>query len=282
MGRAGLALLLILCVATVWVAGGVLEGMAAERRGSEELLYLPNGKHLRMMSLGQASLLADVFYIWAIQYYSNYEREDRYRYVEHVFGEVIAELDPHYVDAYWLGALILTVEARDLDAGLRLLDQGFAANPDKWILPYLAAWESYRAGEVDRAAAYFARAAGVPGAPYAVRRMQAGMVQRAGELGLALQLWREIRDDPASDAASAAIAGKQVRNLEIRIDLERLQHALQAFRNDNGRFPNSLEELRRRSYIDIVPRDPGGGEYPYDPRTGRVGTIAGRVLGDAS
>ena len=55
-----------------------------------------------------------MIYIWAIQYYSNYEREDRYRYVEHVFGEVIAELDPHYIDPYWMGALIITIEAQDL------------------------------------------------------------------------------------------------------------------------------------------------------------------------
>jgi tetratricopeptide (TPR) repeat protein len=282
MRRVAVALVLILCVATVGFAGFALERMAAGRQAGSELIYLPNGKHLRLMSLGQAPLLADLIYVWAIQYYSNYTRADRYRYVEHVFGEVIAELDPHYIDAYWLGGLILIVEARDLEAGLRLLDQGFAANPDKWILPYLAAWESYRVGEFERAAAYFARAAEVPGAPPAVGRMRAGMASRGGELELAMKLWREIRDDPESDAASRAIAERQVPALETRIVLRDLRAAVERFRIENDRLPRSLEELHRRAYIGFVPRQRDGAEYEYDPQTGQVGSAAGQVLGDAS
>ena len=37
-------------------------------------------------SLGQAQVMADLLYLWAIQYYSSYDREDRGRYVEHLFG----------------------------------------------------------------------------------------------------------------------------------------------------------------------------------------------------
>jgi len=269
------------CAAVAGLSGSALERRAPARAQADELLYLPNGKHLRLMSLGQAPLLADAIYIWAIQYYSDYERSDRYRYVEHVFGDVIAELDPHYVDAYWLGALIMTVEARDLEAGLRLLDKGIAENPDQWILPYLAGWESYHAGDYRRAAAYFARAAAVPGAPHAVRRMQAGVLSRAGDLRVALQLWEEVRDDPASDAASVAIAKRQVRGLRARIELQALQAAVDRFRAENARYPASLEELRERGYIRNVPRDSQDRAYAYDPRTGRVSSAAGRVLGES-
>jgi len=269
------------CVAAAWWSGSALERRQPVRAAADELLYLPNGKHLRVMSLGQAPLLADAIYIWAIQYYSDYERKDRYRYVEHVFGDVIAELDPHYVDAYWLGALIMTVEAQDLEAGLRLLDKGIEKNPDEWILPYLAGWESYHARDYRRAAAYFAQAARVPGAPAAVRRMRAGVLSRAGDLRLALRLWEEVRSDPASDAASVAIAKRQVRALRARIELQSLQSAVERFRAENSRFPASLEELRARGYIREVPRDPQDREYAYDPRTGRVSSAAGRVLGES-
>src|SRR3972149_5776995 len=79
-----------------------LETLAGKNPVARDLLYLPNGKYLRAVSLGHPGLMADLFYLWAIQYYSDYERGDRYRYVEHVFGSVIGELDPHYVDPYWL------------------------------------------------------------------------------------------------------------------------------------------------------------------------------------
>jgi len=279
MRRIVIWLLLALCVATVGIAGAALERMSQSRTSADSLLYLPNGKHLRLMSLGQTPLLADLIYIWAIQYYSNYERADRYRYVEHVFGEVIAELDPHYIDAYWLGALILTVEANDLEAGLRLLDKGIEKNPDQWILPYLAAWESYRVGDFKRAASYFALAAEVPGAPPAVMRMHAGMFSKAGDLSTALQLWTEVLDDPRADPATAAIAERQVRDLTVRTQLRDLQSAVDRFRIDNGRPPAKLDQLVRTGYIRALPRDPDDREYLYDPLTGQVGSNAGRVLG---
>jgi len=270
-----------LCAALVWFTGDALERRAPARSAAEELLYLPNGKHLRLISMGQAPLIADLIYIWAIQYYSNYERSDRYRYVEHVFGDVIAELDPHYIDPYWLGALIMTVEAQDLEAGLRLLDKGIAANPDQWILPYLAAWECYRGGDYDRAAAYFTAASEIPSAPFAVRRMRAGVVARAGDLRMALGLWEDVRNDPQSDAASVAIAERQVRNLRARIELRELQSAVDRFRTENARYPASLEELRQQGYTRVPPLVLHDGEYAYDPRTGRVSSTAGRVLGES-
>jgi len=281
MGRLPVLLLVTIAVATAWTSGTALERMSAGRSTADELLYLPNGKYLRLASLGHASLVADAIYIWAIQYYSNYEREDRYRYVEHVFGNVIAELDPHYVDAYWLGALILTIEAQDLDAGLRLLDQGFEKNPDRWVLPYLGGWECYRAGDYERAARYFERAAAVEGAPPSVLRMRAGMISRAGNLELALRTWHELLEDPRSDPASRAIAERQVRDLRVRIDLRDLRAAVERFRSENGRLPRNLEELRRRAYIRFVPEGPDGHGYVYDSRTGRVSTTAGRILGEA-
>ena len=35
----------------------------------------------------------------------------------------------------------MSVEARDTDMALGLLDKGIAANPRDWLLPYLAGWE---------------------------------------------------------------------------------------------------------------------------------------------
>lgn len=280
--RANRRLLAVLLLALLTASTGALrlrlEREGPGRGGPDELLYLPNGRHLALLSLGHAPLLADLIYLWAIQYYSDYGRADRYRYVAHVFTDVITELDPRHIDAYWLGALILIVEARDFDAGMRLLDKGIGANPDSWILPYIAAWECYRAGDYRRASGYFERAARVPGAPAVVRRMRAGMLGKAGSVEEALVLWRDVRDDPEVDERSRIIAGRQVRDLQVRLDLMRVGGALERFRSDNGRGPASLAELAERGYIAAVPRDPDGAAYRYDPATGRLSSAAERVL----
>jgi tetratricopeptide (TPR) repeat protein len=275
------AIVLILATAAgVAVSRSRLEAYDRKAREEKELLYLPNGDHLKVASLGFGSLLADAVYFWAIQYYSDYERVGRYEYVEHIFGDVIPKLDPHYVDPYWLGALILIIEARDLEAGLALIDQGIEANPNAWVLPYLAGWECNYAGQYDRAAAYFRRAAAVAGAPHWLRRMEAGMIARSGRLEDAILQWIEVIEDPASDDGSRAIARRQIRDLRIRHDVRRIRTAIAAFRQATGSAPRSLVDLVRARLIEAVPLDPDGNAYTYDPATGAVGTGASRVLGD--
>src|SRR5439155_20796750 len=123
--------------AALVMAGGALVAAGADARlqaletglpPAHHLLYLPNGKYLRVAALGNASLAADLLYLWSIQFYGNFQIEDRYRYVDHVYANVITELDPHYFDPYWLGALILSVETKNLDKAVALLDKGFANN----------------------------------------------------------------------------------------------------------------------------------------------------------
>ena len=100
MRRVWVILLLLVCAATAVSSARGLGRIVEADLDSSELLYLPNGKFLKIASLGQAPVLADLIYIWAIQYYSNYTRADRYRYVEHVFGNVIAELDTLACDVF--------------------------------------------------------------------------------------------------------------------------------------------------------------------------------------
>lgn len=256
-----------------------LENAPGSGLGEKELLYLPNGRYLKVASLGQASLVADVVYLWAIQFYSDYSREDRYTYLQHIFGEVIPELDPRYVDPYWLGAMILSVEVRDVDGALELLEEGMENNPNAWILPYLAGWEAEGAGRPMEAAQYFERAAAISGAPSFARRMGAGMLVRAGRFDDALRSWQEVLEDPASDEISRVIAERWIRILETRKTIGSVESAVQAYRERRGRLPRSLDDLVAEGLIPSVPIDPDGARYRYDPSSGQVSSPAGRILG---
>jgi tetratricopeptide (TPR) repeat protein len=279
MRRVVIVVLLALAVLGVGSARARLVGFDGANSGTKELLYMPNGKYLKAISLGHAPLLADFVYLWAIQYYSDYNQADRYRYVEHVFGDVIAELDPGYIDPYWLGALILTTDGQDEEAGLRLLDRGFEKNPSEWILPFLAGWECQRVGQFDRAAAYFDRAAKAPGAPPELFRMKAGMTARTGNLREAIARWRDVLDDPRNNAESRAIAERQIRTLTVRADVQDLDAAIVTYRERHNRPPRSLDDLVRAGILAALPSDPDGNAYAYDPAAGTVSSAASRVLG---
>jgi tetratricopeptide (TPR) repeat protein len=269
---------LVLGVAAASV-GAVSMHHSKDAVADNDLLYLPNGRYLKVASLGHSALAADLVYLWSIQHYSNYEREDRFRYVEHVFGNVIAELDPGFVDAYSLGAMILSVEAHDLAGALRLLDLGIERNPDNWILPYIAGWESFHAGNFDKASTYFALASEIPGAPDLIARNRAGAVARSGDIHEAYRLWRELYLDEEIDDATRAVAEKQVRDLHVRIDLEAIRYAVADHRDRYGYFPGSVQQLVERGFLPGRPLDPDGLPYTYNPATGEVGSMANRVLG---
>src|SRR6266496_2372404 len=122
--RAGalMALLALVCLLLAVIVQGRIE---REGRGGSvhPLLYLPSGKYLKVMALGFDGLLADGLYLWSIQYYGNYDIKDRYAYLERIYDQVITELDPHYLDPYLVGALIMSGEAHDPEMALRLLDK---------------------------------------------------------------------------------------------------------------------------------------------------------------
>lgn len=276
--RATVLLLALAAAAALGFADMRLEE-APVREPAADLLYLPSGKYLVVASLGHRQVLADLIYLWAIQYYGNYEITNRYLYLDKIFREVITELDPRYIDPYWIGALIMTIEAKDVEMGLRLLDKGMAANPDQWILPYLAGWECYHAKEYERAAAYFDRATAIPGAPPVIKRAYAGMFQKLGDREAAIAAWSEVARDPSMDARGRQVAEKRVKELRVEGDLERIQTAIDHYAGRTGSPPRSLRELVAAGDLSSVPVDPDGRSYEYDPGRGKVMPPAARVLG---
>jgi len=264
------ALGVLVSMATAAWSGRRLEQAQAARPTAAQVLYLPSGRYLKVVSLGYASVLADAIYIWSIQYYSNYEAADRFSFLEHIYGNVITELDPHYIDPYLIGSLIMSVEAHDNEMALRLLDKGIAANPDEWILPFEAGYTCYNSlHDYTRAAAYFEKAMNTPGAPAAIRRMRAEMYNKMGDKRASLGYWRDVLDQADNDYVRD-IASRHVHDLTIELDVSRLEAAVAAWRARSGSNPPDLGALVRGGFLGAVPLDPDGKPYLYDPRAGAV------------
>jgi tetratricopeptide (TPR) repeat protein len=278
-GRRGAGLGAALALACAVLVQTGIEGGGLRQGGRHPLLYLPSGKYLRVAALGFDGLLADGIYLWSIQYYGNFQIKDRYAYLEHIYTGVISELDPHYLDPYLIGSLIMNTEARDPEMALRLLDKGIAANPDKWILPYEAGFLCYNdLKDYPRAAAYFEKALRAPDVHPLVRRLYAEMHNRAGDKRTSLREWSEIYDT-ARDDYVRTVALKHVHDLKVDVDLLTLTEAVARFEEKEGRSPARLEEMVTRGITTEVPRDPEDRGYRYDPRSGRVAYGGSLVLG---
>jgi tetratricopeptide (TPR) repeat protein len=273
--RAGVAALVLLALGLVAGSQAQLLAHPLEEGAGQRLLYLPNGRFLKVASLGYPTFVADMIYLWSIQFYSDLSnREDRFVYLEHIFGQVITSLDPRFVDPYLVGALILVVEKKDVDGALDLLDQGIAANPGDWLMPYEAGFWAYdTAHDFDRAAEYFRRTLDIPGAPASTRRLHAGMLNKKGDKATSLRLWAEIL--ASTDQERVRVTAKNhVHDLQIDVDVAQLDELAVRYQEQRGRSPSTTQELVTAGFLQGVPLDPDGRPYVFDPVTGEASSAS--------
>lgn len=245
------------------------DNISRKKIPGSSIIYIPSGQYLKYATFGNSSLLADLIYIWAIQYYSDYTIPDMYEYLDHIFS-IINELDPSYLDPYDVGAVIAAYEAGDLDLALKILDRGLEKNPEQWLFPYLAGHYAQMINKDYRLAQeYYKKAMDIEGVPPIVRRLYANAIFKSMDYKRALQTWLEIYET-AKDERTKKIASNHLYNIKATIDIQNINEAIEKFKEKYGRNPMELSQLVRAGFLDSLPKDLDGEKYIYDSRTGEV------------
>ena len=231
---------------------------------------LPSGKTLRIISFGFQNLVADMLFIWSIQFYSTYQLTNRYQYLEHIYN-VITDLNPTYKEPYIVGSWIMALERGDIPMAIRLLQKGAKNMPDEWIFDYECGFYAYKdMKNIDLAEMYFNRAASKPSAPSHIARKRAHMIYMQDNLEYAYSLWMDIYKKAGDDGFARSAALNHLHQIKYEIDKKDLEQKINAFLQQYGRRPFNLQELARIGMIAEVPKDFGGSDYIYDPATGTV------------
>lgn len=253
----GTATVLVLCLVlaasmAVWM--GAQRSVDRIRTGWPEaypLLFLPNGEYLAAASLGYEIVLADLIYLWSIQYYGHRRTPEGRRYLWQIYT-TIADLDPRFIDAYTTGALVMASDMSDPEMAIELLDVGIERNPDSWQLPLDAGWYSYQnMDDPQTAERYFQIAAQKPDAPGWTARIRAHMVAEQGDLLSAVALWRSILDDARAtgDEEAEGIALQKLPDLYTQYAFEEINAAIERFVARQGRRPDTLTVLARQGLL---------------------------------
>lgn len=269
MRRAAAIVALALALSGVAGAARVQLDRLDAARVPASLLYLPKGPYLRLLAVGQEDLLADLLYIWAIQYYSDYQERSRYEYVDAVFRGAITELDPRFTEAYLIGALIMSVESRRPDLAMALYDKGLEKMPDNWSLAYWAGWEVYLGHKYADARRYWLRAAKMPGAPREMERLAARMLEKAGDRGSAIAEYERLLAG-TTDEKTRRVVQQWLDRLLTDKALEQTRAALATFKARHGRCPAQLEALVQEGLLTGIPGGAGASALHYDRSTCEV------------
>jgi len=242
-----------------------------------DLLYFGSSTAVKTLALGYDGLLADVYWMRAIQYYGRREEAQR-RPV--LYGNLAAlldittTLDPHLLNAYRFGGVFLG-EPEPMGAGqpqeaIRIIDRGIRAFPLEWHLRFdkgfIYFWyvSDYRkAGDV------WLEASRVPGAPKWLEGLAAMGLSKSGAVETARMLWQRQYDE-AERAEVKENARKYLLTMQIDEDCWTLEFFVEKFRKRFGRRPAMLQDLVSSGLLKDVARDPSRVPYRYDPASGRV------------
>jgi tetratricopeptide (TPR) repeat protein len=238
----------------------------------EEVLYLPSGKILKKMSLGYSSLLADIYWTRAVQYFGSQHignaplatKSTNYSLLYPLLN-ITSDLDPHILVVYQFGSIFLSQQppegAGQPDKAVALVEKGIRENPEYWRLYFTLGFIHY----VDRkdykaAQEAFEKGSRIPGALPWMKVMAARMAERGKDVNTAIALWRAVYDS-AQDMQVKKTAISHLGSIRADLDIMELDKRVNAYHGRTGAYPQSWEDLIRAGLLRGIPEDPHGEPY---------------------
>lgn len=233
---------------------------------------LPSSMALRIAALNYRHFVADLLYIWSIQFYASPQNKNRYDYLEPIFN-LLTDINPHYKEFYYTGAWIMSTEKRDPEMALRLFDKAIRSFPNDYFLPFEAAlMAAQELHDPKRAEIYLEKALAVPGAPVRdLARYRAHMVMLSRDLDGAWTLWKQI-ESTSTSPEEREIARKHLLSIQYQKEQPLLHKVAELFRQKNGRWPKGFPELVSHGFLKHLPLDYTGQPYRLDPESGAIST----------
>lgn len=242
----------------------------------EEVLYLPDGEALELMSFGYRNVLADVLWFNTINYFGkHYHTDQDYRWLAHMC-DLVVRLDPEAFHVYEFGSTMLGWEMNQPRKAIALLDRGIEAFPDSWRLYYLRGFTyMFFLKDPERAQADFITASKKPGAHYITARLAAKGLATQDDPETAIAFLNDMLETTEDPSARRALEHRLDEAVYER-DMRFLERAVSIFRERHGRLPKEIGELASGGIVTRLPRDPFGGRYYIDESSGEPRSTSGR------
>lgn len=225
---------------------------------------LPSVSVLRAVALGYAPLVADYYWLRALNEFGDRRMvKARYPNLIALVRRVLA-LDPKFLAAYHFAGTALTVKQLDPAPSIALLEQGTLQRPDDWQIPFLLGFNRYYfAHDFAGAALALTVAARHPEAPPITAPLATRLAAVSGEPEVGLALIDSILEGVTDDSLRATYLERRAL-LVLEVDLRALNEASSRFTEAHGRPPRDLRELVGPGLLREVPGEPLGGEYVVD------------------
>lgn len=248
-----------------------------------ETLWVRSPGLMRRLSVGFAAVMADVYWIRAVQYYGDTKLSmttNRNYDLLYPLLDTTTTLDPRFNIAYRFGAILLSEGypngPGEIDGAIALLQKGIRAMPEKWQYYHDAGFVEYWWRDHKAASEWFLKASKVPGAPPFLPTIAARALADGGDRATARALWQGLAT--AEHEWLRQSARRALMRLDAEDEIEALQRIVDAFHGDTGRYPAGWIELAQLGRVRRIPLDPSGVPYALDPVSGAVSVTPDSAL----
>ena len=254
-----LAWLLLAGACGVGITNRWLEAHGVSRLAGGDLRVLPDGRALRVASLGFERLCADLFWIRTVTYVGDEAASAAHWPAAEALANLVTDIDPHFDTVYVVMASVLNGLGSDPDAAIRILEKG-ASVSSYWRIHFLLGFQYFmEKQDYERGAAALQRATELGGPPY-LQFLVSRLYTSAGDPTTAMQfIVARLRNEENPDVR--AKLEKRLSDIQINRDLGWIDTAIASFRESHHRAPKSVRELVDARLLPAMPRDPKGGEY---------------------
>lgn len=277
LGRLHIWLLSLLVAASVAstqaMADTVSENTKKEVRVAvlkNEQPLLPSTKALKLLSFGNEPLLADLIWLQTIQYFGVGSPYQKYGALGSMVDRV-TELDSKFAYPYQFGLVALPFMGQTATAeklGLRARE----ALPNDGLLTfYTASVYHLNLKDYRKAGEFYALAATLPGAPTAASQLAGVTLARVNDSltdrQAAIVFWEAVIQNAKTEEERER-AVNWWKHMQVVYSLE---IAASQFKEREGRFPDSFDEMIAKGYIGRVPESPILRIFTLEAGTGKVG-----------
>ena len=123
-----------------------IDNLRGRFRSIEETLYFTSST-LKRLSLGYKELLADIYWMRALQYFGGRRFKEKNPELLYHYFDILTDLDPRFVNAYRFGGTFLSEPPPfglgDIEKGTMLFDKGRKNNPENYRIPLEEAFVYY-------------------------------------------------------------------------------------------------------------------------------------------
>lgn len=258
--------------------------LASSIEAESSLLYISSPKVVSRAALSYRSLVADVYWIRALQHFGRTRLEGPgARKYELLFPllDLTTSLDPRFNIAYRFGSVFLAEAPPGgpgrPDLAIALLEKGLEAQPLRWEFAQDIGFVHYRQRDYVAAADWFGKAAAISGAPGWLQPLEAVTRTRGGDRATARRLWSELMKG-SEDEWLRRESARRLRQLNALDRIDAVSQVVAVYRQRNGRLPETWTDLIRHGYLPGIPLDPDERPMVLDPYWGTITLDPGSPL----